>query len=497
LSSMSTFVENENQKEWTYLRMAVQRRQFRSPIPFGKPSSLSNGESAEPSSGKEYQQFFNHPSFPAMRSPSVAKPQTAWQQPPLLRQQASLPKRKGQPKQQKRWKHWLLVLTLIVIIGGIFASQGNGEAGAWTADALRAVLGPTITAQIESWYLGITNTTRQVQYRLSNKQVAAPWAVGTVGPAPILSSQTKKTGVTSMPLPPMKPVISPTIHGEGIWTVQGMAPAPYNYLPLDAKAFFRPDPSYPYAIVTLLQFDTRFISLHLVAGTIEPGGPRGVRGPGVIPAVDQKGNVLLAAFNGGFKYADGQYGLMVNGTVYVPAQPGAATIAVTKEGKILLGAWDVDPRLNSNNPDLGAWRQNASLLINKGVINPLTQDGAAWGGTILNSAYTWRSGLGLTANGTLVYAAGDALTALTLGQALHAAGAMMAMQTDINPFWVRAFLYNHDLGKPLTITKLNPSMQGSGTEYLYGTERDFFYLTRVTRVLSPSPPHFSKEVPSQ
>jgi hypothetical protein len=376
-------------------------------------------------------------------------------------------------------------------------SQGNGEAGAWTADTLRAVLGPTITAQIESWYLGITNTTRQAQYQLSNKQVAAPWTVGTVGPTPTLPLQSKKAALAPMPLPLMKPVISPAIPGEGVWAVQGMAPAPYNYLPLDAKAFFRPDPSHPYAIVTLLQFDTRFILLHMVAGTLEPGGPRGVRGSGVIPAADQKGDALLAAFNGGFKYADGQYGLMINGTVYVPPQPGVATIAATKEGKILLGAWGVDPRLNSNNPDLVAWRQNASLLINNDVINPLTQDGAAWGGTILNSAYTWRSGLGLTAKGTLIYAAGDSLTALTLGQALRAAGAVMAMQTDINPFWVRAFLYNHDPGKPLTITKLNPSMQGNGTEYLYGTERDFFYLTRVTPVLQSSPPRSPEETSSQ
>ena len=62
-----------------------------------------------------------------------------------------------------------------------------------------------------------------------------------------------------------------------------------------------------------------------------------------------------------------------------------------------------------------AWRQNAALLIDKGVINPLTQDGAAWGGTVLNSSYTWRSGIGITAQGTLIYAAGNALTALTLG----------------------------------------------------------------------------------
>ncbi len=278
----------------------------------------------------------------------------------------------------------------------------------------------------------------------------------------------------------MSPLISPGLPGEGSWTTLSQAPTPYSYLPLDARAFIRPDPAHPYAIVTLLQFDVRFTRLHIIGGTVEPGGPRGVHGPGRIPAADLQNNALLAAFNGGFKYADGQYGLMTNGIVYVPPQRGSATIAITKEGKIALGAWGVDPLLNSRNTDLLAWRQNAALLIDKGVINPLTHDGAAWGGTILNSAYTWRSAIGMMPDGSLIYAAGNALTAETLGKALKAAGAVMAMQTDINPFWVRAFLYNRNQNGTLGIEKLNPQMQGLGTEYLYGTQRDFFYLTRVT-----------------
>ncbi len=35
-----------------------------------------------------------------------------------------------------------------------------------------------------------------------------------------------------------------------------------TYLPVVAKAFIRPDPSHPYALVTLLQFDPRFLSSH-------------------------------------------------------------------------------------------------------------------------------------------------------------------------------------------------------------------------------------------
>ncbi len=384
----------------------------------------------------------------------------------------------------KRIRRWFAVCSILTVIAVIFFSQANGVAGAWAADTMRSVLGPTLTAQIESWYLGLSDTTHQLQYNLGGSHVNAPWAVSTVTPLATATIPANVVRLAPMPLGHLSPLVTPALDGEGTWLTQEMAAAPYNYLPLDAKTFIRPDPSHPYAVVTLLQFDMRFFRLHMVAGTIEPGGPRGFHGPGVIPASDQKGNTLLAAFNGGFKYADGQYGLKVNTTVYVPPQPGAATLAVTREGQIILGAWGVDPRLNSGNSRLIAWRQNASLLINNRTINPLTQDGAAWGGTILNSAYTWRSGIGITTHGTLIYAAGASLTAQTLGIALHAVGAVMAMQTDINPFWVRAFLYSRDVHSNLNITKLNPAMYGSGTEYLSGTERDFFYLTRFT----PPPP---------
>ena len=183
---------------------------------------------------------------------------------------------------------------------------------------------------------------------------------------------------------------------------------------------------------------------------------------------------------------DGQYGMMTNGITYVPPKSGAATIAVTKEGQIILGKWGADFRLSTGNTDLAAWRQNAALLIDQGVINPLTSDGAAWGGTILNSTYTWRSGLGITPNGSLLYAAGNSLSAKTLGIALQSAGAVMAMQTDINPYWVRAFLYQRSQQGNFHITKLNPSMYGTGYEYLNGTQRDFFYMTYTMPIVPPS-----------
>jgi hypothetical protein len=396
------------------------------------------------------------------------------------------------PQQQKNRKKrvpiWFAACSMIVIVV-LVLGLGNGTVGAWAADTFRAIVGPVATAQIEAWYLNAQNKVQQWQFQASGQHVNSPWKLTptAVRPTPTPTPPAWST-MKPMPLSAMQPIISPALDGEGTWNVLEQAPKPYNYLPLSARAFIRPDPAYPYAIVTLLQFDARFSHLHIVSGTQEPGGPLGNHGAGIIPKKDQQDNTLLAALNGGFKYADGAYGLMTNGVVYVPPQPKTATIAITREGKLLLGSWGIDPQLKSDNKDLIAWRQNASLLIDKGVINPLTKDGAAWGGTILNSEYTWRSGLGITAEGNLVYAAGNALVPETLGKALLAAGAVTAMETDINPFWVRAFLYQRDGKGNLTITKLNPQMQGTGYEYLNVDQRDFFYLTRYAPPIDGAKP---------
>lgn len=365
------------------------------------------------------------------------------------------------------------VITVFVLVA-LLSTQLNGAFGGWLADELRAILGPQATAQIESWFLGVQDTIHQAQYSISGAPSSAPWEPQASTPTQPLPPQ-----VNAMPLPDITPLIQPPVHGEGVWSSAGLPSPQANQPPLVARAFVRPDPSRPYAVVTLLQFDLRYLTLHVAPGATEPGGPLGHDGSGAIPQRDQQGDALLAAFNGGFKYSDGHYGLMADGEVYVPPQDGAATIAITAKGQVLMDAWGRNPQVSSSNTNLVAWRQNGALLLDNGQLNPLTSDGKAWGGVWLNKAATWRSGIGLSDHNTLIYAAGDSLTAATLGTALQSAGAVMAMQTDINPEWVRAFVYDRDAGGALHITKLDPGMQGSGKEYLQRDARDFFYITRT------------------
>ena len=381
--------------------------------------------------------------------------------------------RKNTSPSSKRVCHWFLASSIIVLVAAVLFAHMSGALGTWTAPALHTLFGARETSQ------------KVVEHSPGQDRPA------TRGETPIAqtSGSSNPLSLGAMSLVRITPMITPALPGEGGWIAEERAPPPYTSLPLMARTFLRPDPLRPAAIVTLAQFDTRFIRLHMVAGTTQPGGPRGVYGPGVIPASDQQSNALLAAFNGGFMYADGQYGMQVNRTLYVPPQPGNATVAVTKTGQIIIGAWGVDQRLTSTNSALVAWRQNAFLLIDHGVINPLTQNGALWGLTVLNQpwAYTWRSGLGITAQGTLLYAEGNLLSAQTLARALSAAGAVMAMQTDINHYWVRCFLYHREQNGALHIIKLDPTMYGTGSEYVHSTFRDFFYMTRLSFV-SPPPP---------
>lgn len=395
-------------------------------------------------------------------------------------------------RRSRRRKVLALLAAPIVLVVVILAvlTQANGSGGAAAADFLRSTIGPERTAQVEGVYLGLADRWQQVQYRAGLHHVSAPWKVQPIArPQPIVAPPARLHRHAHAPrrvvvvhhrpvLANLHAIVSPTLPGEGIWTSSVSPASSRSLIPLIAKAFIRPDPDRPYAIATILRFDMRFLTLHLVAGTSEPGGAVGMPGAGSIPLADQQPGILLAAFNGGFKYSDGAYGMMSNHTVYVAPVINAATIAITAGGRILMGAWGRDPRLSSNNRNLMAWRQNGSLMINRGVVDPLAANDGAWGTTVLNDAHTWRSALGVTRDGALLYVAGNALSVSTLARALKEAGAQTAMEMDINPYWVRAFLYGEDPRRRLTMALLRPDMQGDPTGFNGPYSRDFLYVTR-------------------
>jgi hypothetical protein len=103
-------------------------------------------------------------------------------------------------------------------------------------------------------------------------------------------------------------------------------------------------------------------------------------------------------------------------------------------------------------------------------------DSSQWGQTLGNAVRVWRTGVGIDRRGNLIYAAADYQTVITLAQILKRAGAVQAMQFDINPEWPSLITYSH-VGS-LGPTKIVPNVQQPATRYLVPDDRDFFAVYR-------------------
>ena len=82
----------------------------------------------------------------------------------------------------------------------------------------------------------------------------------------------------------------------------------------------------------------------------------------------------------------------------------------------------------------------------------------------------------MTSNGAIVYAAGPGLSVQSLAALLQRAGAVRAMEMDINSAWVDYFYFNPPAGglaAPSNGTRLVYNMERPPQRYFEGTARDF------------------------
>jgi hypothetical protein len=154
----------------------------------------------------------------------------------------------------------------------------------------------------------------------------------------------------------------------------------------------------------------------------------------------------LATFNSGFKLEDSGGGFAVSGHVFAPLKVGQATLIGYRNGTVDVGAWTggLDP-----GPSVEFARQNLPLMLEHGQLNPVLSNDSLWGTTLGNAVRVWRSRIGVDAHGNLIYAAADDQTAQSLAPILQRAGAVRAMEIDINYEWTTFNFYEtFDAGEP-------------------------------------------------
>jgi hypothetical protein len=225
--------------------------------------------------------------------------------------------------------------------------------------------------------------------------------------------------------------------------------------------------------ISLMRFDQRLTHLTLHAGSLD-GGLKGWRyGDRIRPS---ERHLLIAAFNGGFKLSYSNVGFLSAGHTAVALKQGLASIVTYTDGSSDIGAWDRG--VPAPGRTVLSVLQNQRPLIDNGVVAPNVSHciQRCWGGTIGLRPKIARSGLGITATGQLVWAAGEHLTPAMLAAALLAAHAQRAIELDINPWWVAGYLYPHRRKRTLAVPVV-PGQHGIEGALLAPYSRDFLAVS--------------------
>jgi hypothetical protein len=312
---------------------------------------------------------------------------------------------------------------------------------------------------------GLVTGLEALQYRLN------PPKTGGAPPTSILNGQTaapvvEPTKAAIQIQSPLIPVVAPGLPGEGNFKALVVR----NGLPIIQVAYLRPDSVHTSYLAAVVWMSGEHTKLVLHPGYSDPGNTSLFSQPTYVNNNTASG--LIATFNAGFKVKDSRGGFFSDGHTVGRLTPGAASVVTYNDGHSDVGAWGSEVSLTS---DVVSVRQNLKLLIDNGQLSTnLNGDvQSTWGATLGGAYDVWRTGVGITAKGDLVYVIGDSLSVRSLAVLLQRAGAVRAMQLDINKLWASYMWYTPTSGGVLSVHKVL-EFERPANRYLSPTSRDFF-----------------------
>ena len=389
----------------------------------------------------------------------------------------------------RRRKRWItagvvaVVLALLVPIGADYVDSlrgpGTDSMSARTVEWMRDHgFGPMVNS-IERWWYTNNEPPKGGEPEGGLPTSAAPTSAA-VGRIPtdlaLLVGSVRETLLPRTDAPvAMQPFVDTPLPGEGAWEPTGRTvlgtPALYT-------AFMRPDPIHTSLVAGFMWMDPKLLKGVHVPGLREPADAPQKYGA-QIPMELRPSTV--AAFNSAFRLDDARGGFWDEGTEVRPLVNGQASLTVDKDGRVDVVAWGRDRTIDGN---LAQVRQNLALLVDGGVSAAGLDSEATtkWGATVGNQVLVWRSGIGVDRNGGVIYIAGPGLSVNQLAELFLRAGAVRAMELDINSDWTTAYIFEQtDPNDAAAIigNKLLPDMKRGGDRYLVPGERDF--VTMVAR----------------
>jgi Phosphodiester glycosidase len=265
--------------------------------------------------------------------------------------------------------------------------------------------------------------------------------------------------------PRLRAVARPPLAGEGVWRVLGTV----HGLPAIYGTYLRPSNVYTSYVAGIASLNQNLVRFELRPGTEDPG-PGPWKAQAYILAGTRRG--LLATFNSGFKISASGGAFYLNGHSSGSLTRGIASIVYYRDGKIAIGNWDQTVRMG---PNVVGVRQNLHLIVNDGKVPSAVDNNVetSWGATLGGGYYVWRSGIGITADDRVIFVYGPALNVRELAELLRRAGAVRAMQLDINPAWMSFMYYLHDESANPGPVNLLPTQNQPADRYYSPSGRDF------------------------
>jgi hypothetical protein len=332
--------------------------------------------------------------------------------------------------------------------------------------------GGSLSERLAEWardhYLGpVVTLGERLTYR--PPKVGGKPTFALTGPSTVRSPAAPSSPGAPAAVSPPAPLLSlagKPLPGEGRWrvlaTVQGQ-PAIYG-------TYLRASGTYSSYVAGIASLDQNLLRFELRPGAEDPGPGNWHAQPQIAPGT-RRG--LKATFNSGFKIAQSDGGFYLNGATNGTLTKGVASVVYYRNGRISIGIWGQSLRMT---PDVVGVRQNLHLIVENGKI-PGSVDSnveTSWGATLGGGYYVWRSGIGLTRDGRVIFAYGPALNVRELAELLQRAGAVSAMQLDINPDWM-SFMYYQSDGHPSDPVPANllPDQLQSANRYYSASGRDF------------------------
>lgn len=367
-------------------------------------------------------------------------------------------------RRTSRRRFWLRRIGVLVAIVLLWLSWSIG--GALTAPGT-----DTTAARLAEWArfhgLGWTvNYLEAAQYKANPPKVGGSLAGGIPRIAPNRPVSKTPTRAPTYLAPPatIPSQAHSALSGEGTW----QSLLSLHGQPAIQAAFLRPDSEHTSYLVGVAWLNQKLVKTVLHPGYKVPGSSN-LSQASEVPRSQR--DTLLATFNSGFTMVDANGGYWQDGRSIVPLRSGAASMVFSKDGRLDVARWTG----GTPGPDVAAVRQNLDLLVDDGVINPSVDSTTtgAWGFTLGNKTYVWRSAVGVRSDGSLVFVAGASMSVRTLANIVHDAGAERAMELDINPAWTNFMTYTHPRKGEAVPHMLTSDTQPNPYRYLQPSSRDF------------------------